>query len=62
LALHPTADLRAECRSAMAAYGIPQAFLAWEGGWPTSPEGRIDFKRLQGEATDRLAEPIQLGG
>lgn len=55
LALRPTAELRAECRSTMAAYEIPQAFLVWEGEWPASPEGKIDFKRLQAQATETLA-------
>lgn len=39
----------------MAAYEIPRNFLAWEGEWPVSPEGKINFKALQAWAQEQLA-------
>lgn len=54
---HPlgdTADLRAQCKGHLADYEIPRAFLPWSDAWPTTPEGKIDFKRLQREAEKQL--------
>ena len=51
-----TAQLREACKGRMAAYEIPREFLAWEGEWPVSPEGKIDFKRLHAQATEQLRE------
>lgn len=54
----PLADdaaLREACKGKMAAYEIPRNFLAWEGEWPVSPEGKINFKALQAWAQEQLA-------
>lgn len=47
-------SLREACKGKMAAYEIPRNFLAWEGPWPVSAEGKIDFKALQAYAQERL--------
>ncbi|MEZ5646287.1 MAG: hypothetical protein R3E99_14195 [Burkholderiaceae bacterium] len=49
------AALRDACKGKMAAYEVPREFLPWEGEWPTSPEGKIDFKRLLARAQELLA-------
>ncbi|MCC5859520.1 MAG: acyl--CoA ligase [Ectothiorhodospiraceae bacterium] len=50
-----TAALREACKGQMAAYEIPRDFLEWQGPWPMTAEGKIDFRRLQQEAIDQLA-------
>ncbi|KRB75150.1 class I adenylate-forming enzyme family protein [Noviherbaspirillum sp. Root189] len=40
------ATLREACKGKMASYEIPRHFLSWEGEWPLSPEGKIDYKVL----------------
>lgn len=50
-----TAELREACKGRMAVYEIPRDFLAWSGDWPVTPEGKIDFKRLQAVAKEQLA-------
>lgn len=49
-ALPPTAALREMCKQHMASYEVPRHFLVWEGDWPVTAEGKIDFKRLQHHA------------
>jgi fatty-acyl-CoA synthase len=39
----------------MAAYEVPKEFLPWEGEWPVTPEGKIDFKSLLKKALELLA-------
>ncbi|MBA1148194.1 acyl--CoA ligase [Ectothiorhodospiraceae bacterium WFHF3C12] len=52
--LAPTRELRAQCKGHLADYEIPRAFLPWTDAWPTTPEGKIDFKRLQRDAEEQL--------
>ncbi|GLS15364.1 class I adenylate-forming enzyme family protein [Hydrogenophaga electricum] len=49
------AELREACKGRMAIYEVPRDFLPWEGEWPVSPEGKIDFKRLLARAQELLA-------
>lgn len=51
-----TAELREACKGHLAAYEIPRDFLPWEGDWPVTAEGKIDFKRLAERARQLLAE------
>jgi fatty-acyl-CoA synthase len=53
--LQPTLELRERCKGFMAAYEIPQEFIAWKTEWPMSPEGKIDFRVLEKEALSQLA-------
>jgi fatty-acyl-CoA synthase len=53
--LRPAKDLRAACKGSMAEYEIPRDFLEWEGQWPMTAEGKMDFKMLQREVEKRLA-------
>ena len=53
-ALGSTRDIREACKGVMAIYEIPQEFLEWEGAWPVTPEGKIDFRKLDAEARSRL--------
>lgn len=46
--------LKAACKEYMAMYEIPKEFLPWEGAWPTTPEGKIDFKLLLQTANEAL--------
>lgn len=46
---------RDRCRSVLAGYEIPQAFLAHPDAWPVSPEGKLHLKKLQQFAVDALA-------
>lgn len=55
-ALAPSRNLREACKGIMAIYEIPQTFLLWEGAWPVTPEGKIDFRALEREASARLDE------
>lgn len=48
-------DIRKKCKGMMAAYEIPKEFLVWKTEWPTTPEGKVDFKRLISEANHQLA-------
>lgn len=52
--LVPTKELRQKCKGKMAEYEIPKEFLLWEGPWPLTPEGKMDFRALQKEAENRL--------
>lgn len=54
--LASTRELRDTCKGTLAIYEIPQAFLLWEGEWPVSPEGKVDFRKLEQEALARLAQ------
>lgn len=54
-AMPDPAALREACQHRMAAYEVPKAFLPWEGEWPTTAEGKVDFKRLLREAREQLA-------
>lgn len=47
MALPSNAELRELCKSGMASYEVPRHFVLWEGEWPVTAEGKIDFKRLQ---------------
>ena len=47
--------LREACKGRMAAYEVPKEFLPWEGEWPVTPEGKIDFKSLLKKALELLA-------
>jgi fatty-acyl-CoA synthase len=47
--------LRDACKGRMAAYEVPKEFLPWEGEWPVTPEGKIDFKSLLEKALELLA-------
>ncbi len=49
-----TPDIRAACKGFMAIYEIPQEFFDWEGAWPVTAEGKIDFRQLDQEARSRL--------
>jgi fatty-acyl-CoA synthase len=53
--LRPVKDIRAACKGKMAEYEIPRDFLEWEGQWPMTAEGKMDLRRLQREAEERLA-------
>lgn len=53
--MQESAILREACRGRMAAYEIPRDFLEWQGPWPMTAEGKIDFRRLQQEAVEQLA-------
>ncbi|MDA7415996.1 class I adenylate-forming enzyme family protein [Xenophilus arseniciresistens] len=55
-AVRSTAELREACKGHLAAYEIPRDFLAWEGEWPVTAEGKINFKRLTERARQLLAE------
>ena len=48
-----TEELREACKGTLAAYEIPRAFVQWQGEWPTTPEGKIDFKALEAYAAER---------
>lgn len=55
---HPMPDagaLHHACKGKMAAYEVPKNFLPWEGEWPVSPEGKIDFKALLKKAQALLS-------
>ncbi|SFR68113.1 fatty-acyl-CoA synthase [Marinobacter daqiaonensis] len=52
--LGSTRDIREACKGVMAIYEIPQEFLEWNGNWPVTPEGKIDFRKLDEEARSRL--------
>lgn len=47
--------LQDACKGRMAAYDVPKEFLPWEGDWPVSPEGKIDFKTLLKKAQELLS-------
>lgn len=47
--------LRAACKDRMAMFEVPKDFLPWEGEWPVTPEGKIDFKLLHLKAGELLA-------
>jgi fatty-acyl-CoA synthase len=49
------AALREACKGKMASYEIPRNFLAWEGAWPVTAEGKIDFKVLRERAQAHIA-------
>lgn len=53
-ALGSTREIREACKGVMAIYEIPQEYLEWEGPWPVTPEGKIDFRKLDAEARSRL--------
>lgn len=48
-------SLHDACKGKMAAYEVPKEFLHWEGEWPVSPEGKIDFKVLLKKAQEILS-------
>lgn len=49
-------ELREKCKGLMAAYEVPKEFLVWEeANWPTTPEGKVDFKRLTAEAEEHVS-------
>lgn len=58
-AMPESAALREACRSRMAAYEVPKAFLPWEGEWPVTAEGKINFKLLLQKALELLARQPQ---
>lgn len=47
--------LKTACKDHMAMYEVPKEFLPWEGEWPVTPEGKINFKLLHAKATELLA-------
>ncbi|RJF95466.1 class I adenylate-forming enzyme family protein [Noviherbaspirillum saxi] len=53
--LESDAMLREACKGKMASYEIPRNFLTWEGEWPMSPEGKIDFSVLRSVAQSRFS-------
>lgn len=50
--------LREACKGHMAAYEIPRNFLPWQGPWPMTAEGKIDFRALQKTAETSLADEV----
>jgi fatty-acyl-CoA synthase len=50
-----TQELREACKGKMAEYEIPKEFLEWQGPWPMTAEGKMDFRLLQKEVEERLA-------
>ncbi len=53
ITLGSRSELRARCKGAMADYEIPQEFVAWDGDWPSSPEGKLDVRLLRGRVADQ---------
>lgn len=47
-------EIKNGCKGKMAQYEIPKAFLVWEGQWPVTEIGKIDFKTLEKKARDML--------
>lgn len=48
--------LRKECKGKMAAYEIPKDFIEWDGLWPMSGIGKLDFKALIKKVADIVGE------
>ena len=42
-----TKEIRAKCKGKMAEYEIPKEILEWEGPWPMTVVGKMDFKALE---------------
>jgi fatty-acyl-CoA synthase len=48
------AELKARCKTALAAYEIPRDLVEWDGPWPVSPEGKLGVKELVQWAVKRV--------
>jgi fatty-acyl-CoA synthase len=49
-----TKELRGRCKGKMAEYEIPKDLLEWQGPWPMTAEGKMDFRVLQKNVEERL--------
>lgn len=47
-------EMRSRCKGKMAEYEIPKAILEWEGPWPMTVVGKMDFKALEKVLEERL--------
>ncbi len=47
-------DVRTRCKGKMAEYEIPKEILEWEGPWPMTVVGKMDFKALEKALEERL--------
>jgi len=45
----------------MAEYEIPKEIFEWEGQWPMTVVGKMDFKALEKVLEERLAKPDERG-
>ena len=45
---------RGRCKGKMAEYEIPKEILEWEGPWPMTVVGKMDFKALEKALEERL--------
>lgn len=50
-----TKEIRSRCKGKMAEYEIPKDILEWEGPWPMTVVGKMDFKALEKALEERLA-------
>ena len=50
-------EVRSRCKGKMAEYEIPKEILEWEGPWPMTVVGKMDFKALEKALEERLARP-----
>ena len=55
--LMETKEIRSRCKGKMAEYEIPKEILEWEGPWPMTVVGKMDFKTLEKALEERLAKP-----
>ena len=53
--LMETKEIRSRCKGKMAEYEIPKEILEWEGPWPMTMVGKMDFKALEKALEERLA-------
>ncbi len=53
--LGTTKEIRETCKGKMAEYEIPKEVFEWQGPWPMTAEGKMDFKVLQKDVEQRLA-------
>jgi fatty-acyl-CoA synthase len=53
----PIKEIRGMCKGKMAEYEIPKDILEWEGPWPMTVVGKMDFEALEKALEERLAEP-----
>jgi fatty-acyl-CoA synthase len=55
--LMETKEIRQRCKGKMAEYEIPKDIFEWEGPWPMTVVGKMDFKALQKALEERLSKP-----